>query len=189
MPRQVIVHVFRHGKATGGEKNAELTPEGVEQARKAGWKLLKFLPKKAIIKFYNSPIRRAQQTRKLIEAIVREKRPALEARERYTLAYLKPLAGGVLAEKAKAEAMKDYRKTLIEFPKRLSERTSGRRSIHLIVVSHAGPPALTGFLEQLTGKPIEKLGGNLENCERFTLEFKPRKEPVLRFREHKMRVH
>lgn len=185
MARDVIVHVFRHGKATGSVSTAELTPEGEEQARKAAQELLNHIPEGAVVKFFDSGFVRARQTRERMEEIVKPQRRTLVARSRATLAYLKKVKDGFSdQQKTPQEGVADFRRTLVQYPKRLSETLAPGSPIHLVAVAHAGKPALNALVESLSGKTLEQLKGDIQNCERFTLHFKPGHAPMMHFREH-----
>jgi broad specificity phosphatase PhoE len=204
MAREVVVHVFRHAQATGGNPGARLTPEGRRKFPSAARELLRDIPKNAVVKFYSSPFLRARQTRQGLEAHVRLRRESLpKARVRDRLVYLKRLPKGTVmrrnwegtkvstlprdqwvAVKTPKEGVADFKRILVDFPQRLA-RVKGRGPpIHLVMVSHAGPPALNAFVEAATGRTLESLGGDLLNLERIMLRFKPGRRPVVRFRRH-----
>jgi broad specificity phosphatase PhoE len=210
MAREVVVHVFRHAQATGGNPGARLTPEGRRKFPSAARELLRDIPKNAVVKFYSSPFLRARQTRQGLEAHVRLRRESLpKAREREKLVYRKRLPKGTVAErelwkgtktvalkrlaraqwaanKTPEEGVADYKRILVDFPQRLSRAKGRGPPIHLVMVTHAGPPALNALLNALAKRKLASRRP-IENLERVVLRF-GKGRPSWRFRNYSGRV-
>lgn len=192
MPRKIVVHVFRHGKAAQGI----LTPEGIRELKGIGKELRKSIPRKGSAKFYFSPVPRAVQTagilreatgKKALKYVPRTREALTETGRASQEAFLKEfekagknesvllsrwldkaIDASVLEQPEKS--VERLKKALFKFPAYLSGRLKEGKPIHLVYVSHGGP--LDAFIEHLTNAKMSDLGGFIKNGERMIFTFK-----------------
>lgn len=207
--REIDVYFFRHGQATGQAPDAELTELGGEQAREAAETLLQKIVAEGggVIKFLSSPVRRAVQTREIMETYIsnavtqQEIRNIrlMEPRERTSMVapgITKPLKEkgiadpteywlthpDVLVGKNPHEVASKIQR-LLRVIKKTADRLPPGEKIFYAPVLHE--PVQAAFFFQATGKTPKDVGGTLRNGESFRvhIEGKSKKNPTLSFRD------
>lgn len=214
--REVDLYLIRHGEAESQEKNAKLSSRGRLQAEIEALCLLSDIWSQGggLLKFYNSPTPRAQET----SAIMRAKaQKVIESSEHSPIKLYNPRAAksleaagvigplmkmGVPYEKAiehwltNPEAVQDKTPQVIferlkEFLRRgqkLADRLPEGEKIYYIGVTHEVPQA--ALLNQISGKTLNELGGNIKNCEPMRIELKGKSEEgaTIKFRDLEMKI-
>lgn len=207
--REVDVYLFRHGEAVGEGTDAELSPQGVEQAKKTISDLLKQITEKGggAVKFISSPVRRAAQTAEIMQSTLEQ---SIAEQGIQNIRILSPRtrevlkAAGVIGplkqqgienpieywlnnpeslEGKSPQKLAEQMRELIVFLKKVADRLPPGEKIYYVGVTHEVPQA--ALLNQLTGKTLEELGGGIKNCEPITIQLEGKSDhnPKITFRD------
>lgn len=205
--REVDVYFFRHGQATGESPDAELTSLGKRQAEEAAERLLQEVQAAGgVIKFLSSRTKRAAQTMETMRACVQRaiaERNITNVRLLHSKERTAITAAGVVGplkkrgiedpveywlthpdvlEGKSPEEISRKVKGMLHIIKKVADRLPPGEKVHYAAVTHEVPQV--ALLHSATGKTLNELGGNIENCESFQVRIEGRsgKNPVVNFR-------
>lgn len=199
---EVSVYFYRHAEAPGQGKEVDITENGKAQARGAAELLYNQIKQEGgMVKFLPSPIKRCVQTAKIMEDRLREllsqdKDSKIEmydskVRSKVGLPGIAPK----LREMGHGDDMIEYWLThpevvpgkspsqisgkvedILRVIKKVADRVKPGTRIHYIYVSHE--PYTAAFMNQLTGKTLPELGGDIKNCEAMTIKMEGRSDKL-----------
>jgi len=212
--REVDFYLYRHAEAGGEGVDDELTPKGIEQAQEAAKVLLEEVIQNGggVIKFISSPVLRAKRTaeimRSTIQDLIIERKITnvrlMASRDREELR-----AAGLVGP-LKERGIKDPVDYWLNNPdtlegkspteiagkinevtrslQKLTDRLPAGEKIYYIGVTHEVPQA--ALLNQISGKTLNELGGNIKNCEPIKIGFigKSDEGVTVNFRDLKIKV-
>ncbi len=210
--REVELRFIRHAEAEDQSIDAALTQIGREHAKEKAIEILSEIVQNGggLIKFLTSPVRRAQETQSIMEGTIRE-RIAQEHIENVDILISRTRqsiqAGGVIGPLAKEgiedpveywlqnpnvlegkepENIAERLNKIVRISNRVSEGLPEGRKIYYLAITHEVPQA--AFLNQITGKTLNELGGGMENCEdiRVNLSGIPDEVPKVIFRKEEI---
>lgn len=214
--RSVTLFLLRHGEAVDQSLEAELSENGVLQAKTVAKELLDQIQKEGggTVKIISSPVKRAKQTANIIEETMNSHLSEhseipvkmMHQRERDALK-----AGGVIGPLMKQGI--EYEQTVqywLENPEivpgrtpkkiadtiravvmkleKMSERLPTGEKIYYLGITHEIPQAALLFQE--IGKTPRDFGGNVKNCEAIKIEMSGGKNesPILTFRDDRIEL-
>lgn len=197
---EVSVYFYRHAEALGQGKDLDITEKGIEQAREAGELFYNQIKERGgMVKFLSSPIKRCVQTAKIMEDRLRElsdqdessKTNILQPRVRSKVGL--PGIAPTLRQMGHDTDMIEYwlthpdvvpGKTPLEISKKIenilriiqkvANRLKEGTNVTYVYISHE--PYTAAFMNQLTGKTLSELGGDIGNCEAMKIEVEGRSD-------------
>ncbi len=214
--REVDLYLIRHGETVSQEKSSRLSPKGRLQAEVEALCLLLDIWSQGggLLKFYNSPTPRAQETSDIMLAKAQK---IIGSSEHSPIKLYNPQvaasleAAGIIGplmkmgisyekiieywltnpEAVEGKAPRVIYERLQKFLRRgqkLADRLPGGKKIHYVGVTHEAPQA--ALLNQINGKTLNELGGKIQNCESIKIEFRGDSDenPSISFRDRTMRI-
>lgn len=206
--REINAYFLRHGEAEGGDEDAVLSERGRQQAREAISGLLEQIEKQGggAVKFFFSPTRRARETGEEMENTARKilsEKPYPKIRLMAPHGRVELRSAGVIGPLREAgikdpiehwlnnpevlegknpKVFAERLTSLLNVLKKVADRLPAGEKIHYICVTHEVPQA--ALLNRVTGKTLNQLGGNINNCEALRVNIKGKTEeaPKIIFR-------
>lgn len=212
--REIELYLFRHAEASDQGVDAELTERGKEQAKEAAQNLVRQIIEQGggVIKFLSSPVKRAKQTSEIMQQTIHEilseqqvkNIRLMSPRDRETLkaaGVIGPLKqSGIddpvdywlrnpeILEGKSPSKIAERLHEIINLLQKVADRLSSGEKIYYIGVTHEVPQA--ALLYQTSGKTLNELGGNIQNCELMKIELKGKSEEgaTIKFRDKEMKI-
>lgn len=213
--RDIELYLFRHAEASNQGLESELTGQGKEQAKKAAQDLLTQIIEQGggVIKFLSSPVKRAKQTSEIMQQVIQEiitdkhleNIRLMTPREREALkaaGVLGPLKGwgiddpvdywlenpDVIEGKSPTETAKTLQE-VIDLLQKMANRLPHGEKIYYVGITHEVPQA--ALLNQVSGKTLNELGGNIQNCESIRVGLKggSDEESAIVFRNQRITIN
>src|SRR3989344_4469052 len=214
--RQVTLLLLRHGEAIDQSLEAELSENGVLQAKTVAKELLDQIQREGggIVKIISSPVKRAKQTANIIEETMNSQLSEhneipvkmMHQRERDALkvgGVIGPLMNEGIAYEETVQywlenpeivpgrtpkKIADTVREVIAKLEKMSERLPSGEKIYYLGITHEIPQAALIFQE--LGNTPKDLGSNIGNCEAIKIEMSGKKgeSPVLTFRNDRIEL-
>ena len=212
--RGIEFYLFRHAEAADQGVDAELTERGEKQAEEAAQNLVRQIIEQGggVIKFLSSPVKRAKRTSEIMQQTISE---ILSEQQIKNMRLMNPRdrealkAAGVIGplkqrgiddpinywlnnpeilEGKSPSKIAEPLHEVIDFLQKMADRLPSGEKIYYIGVTHEVPQA--ALLNQTSGKTLEELGGNIQNCESMKIELKgnSKEMPTIKFRDKEIKI-